>query len=60
MFRNKLKYNVLHEPLKDIIDSKWWSGTLVDSIANNPIRTCIVNCAKKTGNAKNQKREHMK
>ena len=57
---NKLKYNVLHEPLKDIIDSKWWSGTLVDSIANNPIRTCIVNCAKKTGNAKNQKREHMK
>jgi hypothetical protein len=54
---NKLKYNVLHTPLKDIIDSEWWSNKLTDSIANDPIRTCVVNCSKNVGNALIQKRE---
>ena len=60
---NKLEYNVFHTPLHNIIDSKWWSKSLVDSITNDPIETCIRNCNNKKGEllgrALAMKREHL-
>ena len=60
---NKLEYNVFHTPLHNIIDSKWWSKSLIDSISNNPIHTCIRNCNNKKGEllgrALAMKREHI-
>jgi MoaA/NifB/PqqE/SkfB family radical SAM enzyme len=51
---NKLKYNVFHTPLSEILNSEWWTKKLPDSInSDNPIRSCAVNCTK-TGPATNR------
>lgn len=52
---NKLKHNVFHTPLSEILNSEWWTNKLPSSInSDNPIRACVVNCSK-TGNATNRK-----
>lgn len=44
---DKLKLNILHTPLKDIIESKWYSKTLPDSIENKPLEICTTICSKR-------------
>lgn len=57
---NKLKHNVFHTPLSEILNSEWWLKKLPNSInSDNPVRSCAVNCSK-TGNGTNQKRERIK
>jgi len=45
--KDKLKYNVLHTPLKDIIESKWFSEDLPDSIENKPLEICTAICSRR-------------
>ena len=43
---NKEKYNIFHTPLSEIINSKWYSETLPNSMSgSNPVTTCERNCS---------------
>jgi MoaA/NifB/PqqE/SkfB family radical SAM enzyme len=56
---NKLKYNVFHTPLSEILNSEWYTKKLPNSInSDNPIRSCAVNCSK-TGAATNRQSERV-
>lgn len=58
--KNKKKYNIFHTPLSEIIDSKWYSETLPDSMnSDNPIHGCVRNCSNRT-KATHQLREEIR
>lgn len=57
--KNKKQYNIFHTPLSEIIDSKWYSETLPDSMdGDNPLHTCSRNCSSRT-NVTHQLREEL-
>mgnify|MGYP003630721173 FL=1 len=46
---NKEQYNVFHTPLSDIIDSKWFTETLPNSMnSDKPVGQCVNNCSSRT------------
>ena len=44
---DKLKYNIFHTPLGDILTSEWYLKTLPDSMKNKPIEICSRYCSVK-------------
>ena len=45
--KDKLKYNILHTPLKEILESKWYSKDLPDSIEDKPLEICTAICSRR-------------
>lgn len=45
---NSFSYNVKYTPINEIIKSVWYTKTLQDSIANNPLPVCKKQCSTQT------------